>query len=82
MRCRRAASVRTNSSSVTLVRPVEPERLGEVAQPSEAMLVDVGHHTEHAGVGRQQRIGDGEVGRQRERRVLLLGVGRGRNRNV
>jgi hypothetical protein len=47
-----------------LARPVETERLREVAQPPEPIAIHVGHHPEHAGVRRQQRVGDGEVGRQ------------------
>ena len=55
------------------MRPFEPEHVGRVAQASQAMLVDLRHHPEHAGLRRHQRIGDSEVGRQRERRVLFLG---------
>ena len=55
-----------------LLRPIQPERTGRVAESSLVSFVDVGHRAEQAGLGLEQCGADGQVGRQRQGGVVLL----------
>ena len=57
--------------------PVSPKRTRGVAQPRDRAVIGLGHHPEQAGLVRLERVGDGEVGRQRQRRVASSDCRRG-----
>ena len=44
-----------------------------MTQALDCPCVRLGHHPEQARAVREQGVGDGEIGRERERCVLLLG---------
>ena len=64
--------MRSNWASVAVGGPVQAEGAGGLAQPLDRPLVRLGHHPEQAGAVGQQRIGDGEVGGQRQSGVARL----------
>ena len=71
---RRAGSERWKRAERHVGGPVEPERLGGVAQPADRPLGDVRHHPEQPGLRRVEGVGDRQIGGQRHPGVAILAL--------